>query len=91
MADFNREQAFNGINNANSKVDVYFNELTATNANIDYNNFSPEAVQAWNTYLVDTFNGSFFKRAYAPVNQSGFYSERGGANEVSIIYEWQYQ
>ncbi len=83
-ADFNREQAFNGINNANSKVDVYFNELTATNANIDYTNFSPEAVQAWNTYLVDTFNGSFFKRAYAPVNQSGYYSERGGANEVSL-------
>jgi hypothetical protein len=84
MADFNRDQSFNGGNNSNSKVDVYFDELISSNASINYSNFSPEAVQAWNTYLVDTFNGNFFKRAYAPVNQSGFYNERGGANEVSI-------
>jgi hypothetical protein len=56
----------------------------ASPAPITYENFTPGTVQAWNTYLVDSAFGNYFKRVFAPVNQTGYVIETGGANEVNI-------
>lgn len=84
LADYNSTKEFNGLNPNNSKVDVFYNEITSNNAAINYENFAPATVQAWNTYLVDTLNGQYFKRVNGPVNQSGSYEEKGSSNEMNI-------
>jgi hypothetical protein len=85
LADFGGVKEFQGVNNNNSKVDVFFNEVTTTNLPITYENYAPGTVQAWNTYLLDTLpGGNYFKRVNGPVTQSGSYVEKGGSNEMNI-------
>jgi hypothetical protein len=84
LADFSRVREYSGLNNSNSKVDIFYNEIMSSAAPITYENFTPGTVQAWNTYLVDSGFGNYFKRVFAPVNQTGYVIERGGANEVNI-------
>lgn len=86
MANFNRERIYDGQNDFNSKIDVYYDEIINSNNPIQYQFFTPGAVQAWNTYLVDSFNGQYFKRVFAPVNQSGTIRETGSANEVAFNF-----
>jgi hypothetical protein len=85
LADFGSVKEFKGVNSNNSKVDVFYNEVTATNLPITYENYAPGTVQAWNTYLLDTLSGgTYFKRINGPVTQSGNYVEKGGSNEMNI-------
>ncbi len=84
LADFSRIREYEGLNTSNSKVDIFYNEIMASSAPITYENFTPGSVQAWNTYLVDSAYGSYFKRVFAPVNQSGYVVEKGGSNEINF-------
>lgn len=88
LADFNTDRSFKGINNNNSQIDGLFNEIMATNDPITYSYYSPGAVQAWDTYLIDydSVSGNYYQRVHSPVQQSGIYRERGGANEIAINF-----
>lgn len=88
LADFNTDRVFKGVNNNNSQIDGLFNEIMATNDPITYSHYSPGAVQAWDTYLIDydSVSGNYYQRVHAPVQQSGTYRERGGSNEIAINF-----
>lgn len=86
LSDFNTDRSFSGANNNNTKIEGLFDEIMSTSDPIEYDYFSPEAVQAWNTYLIDYDSASdnYFHRVHAPVIQNGSYRERGGSNEIAL-------
>lgn len=82
LADFNTDKSFNALNNYNSQVDGLYKEIMSSGNPVNYDNYSPEAVQAFQTWLFDTIDGGQY--FHGPVTQSGLYRERGGSNEIAL-------
>lgn len=98
MADYNRRESFSAVNNEflNSITYSWVEEVTAingsNNAPVDFNQFSFEAVNAYQTFLVnydDDVQG-YTSPILENVTQSRFRESSGGKNEVVLSGGFNY-
>lgn len=60
--DFNNRAYAKGINNKNSMIDMYANEAQGLSEEELRTYYPMDIYQAWETYLLDTMNGSYISR-----------------------------
>jgi hypothetical protein len=98
LADYNRRESFLALNNEpfNSITYSWVEEVTAINGSfdgpVDFNQFSFEAVNAYQTFLVNYDNDllGYTSPVQNSINQSRFRETSGGKNEVLLTGGFNY-
>ncbi len=90
LNDWKSTKTFEGVNNESSLLDYFFNQVLDNQGNnitgID-TDYPFGASLAWNTFLLDTFNGYFFTAnpSYGHL-QTNVIEEQGRQNETSFSF-----